>query len=409
MTRALADQLGVPYLNFSRQIRSLELASGRNSVDIRLSTELDQAVRQKIRELGLDPKDTTGEELYSAILGRVQQDEKYLQEVLSNKYSGVSPTERISKLIASLKVNKECYALKNTSAKRLLKKQTPKHTMKALGYRSFDSMLKHEPAPTVIATALLLENESWKESLLSSYKNLKSKDFELRKLTVFAPSTKRWQDLASSVVVKKRHNVVILRELGSIVLMPLPKSAPSGAMLAMLLLVLNGINEIRAGSSYLKLNQVRPGFGESVAQVATNEAYIGVSLLDRVVPWQMIQRYYAKFSDRISSDIFEPHVQAEDLTWHSIEKILSEIHPTFDFWQDTPVLSFLNNGKPVSMNLLDAAVNYCNKLPFTLRVSKYFQTSLWHELALRYLSHENVEQTVLDDFKSSLVTEPELV
>jgi hypothetical protein len=59
----------------------------------------------------------------------------------------------------------------------------------------------------------------------------------------------------------------------------------------------------------------------------------------------------------------------------------------------------------VSLNLVDAAVNFCNQLPFEQRVVHYFQRSLGHELLLRYLQHETVEQTVTDELQPEPVQE----
>ena len=100
--------------------------------------------------------------------------------------------------------------------------------------------------------------------------------------------------------------------------------------------------------------------------------------------------------------MFEPHIQLEDMAWHQVEQTLSAIEPGFKFWQDTAHLGVLHGKKPVSMNLIDAAVSYCNRLPFEKRAVHYYQHSLWHELLLRYLRHEPVEATVLAEMHPQL-------
>lgn len=44
----------------------LEAANGHPNEDIKLSTQTMNSARSKCRELGLDPTDTTAEELYHA-------------------------------------------------------------------------------------------------------------------------------------------------------------------------------------------------------------------------------------------------------------------------------------------------------------------------------------------------------
>ena len=93
------------------------------------------------------------------------------------------------------------------------------------------------------------------------------------------------------------------------------------------------------------------------------------------------------------------------MAWHPIERTLSSIEPSFKFWHDTAHLGMLHGQKPVSLNLVDTALNYCNQLPFERRAVHYFQRSLWHELLLRYLRHEPVEATVLAELQPQLAEE----
>jgi len=66
-------------------------------------------------------------------------------------------------------------------------------------------------------------------------------------------------------------------------------------------------------------------------------------------------------------------VQADDLSWHSIEKALAHIDPRLSFWQHTASTGLLDRHKPVSMNVIDVALNLCNKMPYEQRIVHYFQ------------------------------------
>jgi len=126
-------------------------------------------------------------------------------------------------------------------------------------------------------------------------------------------------------------------------------------------------------------------------------------------PWQIIQRYYARFKDAIASEIFEPHIQADDLSWHSIERVLAHLDPEMSFWRGTEPLGLLHDHEPVSLNIVDVALACCNQLPYKSRIVHYVRHSLWHELLLRYLKQEQVEQTVLGQLQSELAGEPALI
>jgi hypothetical protein len=277
--------------------------------------------------------------------------------------------------------------------------------MKGLGYRSLDSMLKHEPIAHLYAATSLTESVTWHKQLNESYKKLSAADFEIRKMHVSSPNSPRWQKLATTSVAQKKHNVLSFKELGEVVLLPLPDDKPPAAALTSLLLALHDMNEIRAASTYLKLCQVKPHFGTIVQEVALDEPKLNTSIFDTPVTWQVIQRYYGRFATRVQTELFEPHVQAEDLTWHSIEKVLGYIDPRLSFWMHTTHLGILHDHEPVSFNIVDVAINYVNQLPFEQRIMKYYRQSLWHELVIRYLKHDNVEQSVVAGLQSDLVME----
>lgn len=383
----------------------LEAASGHASTDIRLSAEMERAMKVKLRELGLDPHDTTGEELYGALQQKVQADDVLLAATLHAKYGDGKPVAAlVGAALADLPVPKTCFALKTPTGKRLLKNALPKQTMKALGYRSFDSMLRREPFLAIAAAAWLLEPAGWRKAMLDSYKKLTATDFEFRRMAVVAPASPHWQSLADTVVLQKKHNIIGLKEFGAIIILPFPAGAePPAATMATLLLALHEMNEVRASSTYLRLCQVKPDFGKLVQTAVAGEPALSANVLDGPVPWQIIQRYYARFADRFRADLFEPHVQREDLSWHSIEKALSYIEPRLSFWHHTAALGLLHNHQPVSCNVVDACLNFCNRLPYEHRIVQYFRHSLWHELIIRYLQHDAVEQTVLGGLESQLV------
>ncbi len=410
MTRVLSELLGAREPMFRRSIEKLEQASGHGSADVRLSVELSQGVRTKLRQLGLDPKDTTGEELYHALCERLKDDNARLSATLQEKYgaSGEDATAHIAAALRTVPIPRSVYALKGSVAKRVLKKNSPKHLMKQLGYRSLDSLLKHENPATLIAVGQLVETSSWRKQLLDQYKKLKSSDFEIREIAIICPDTKRWEKLSANLVEQHKHTVLGIKELGSVVLLPLTKNQPPVATTVTLLLALHAINEVRAASTFLKLCQVNSGFGEVVRMIAMDEPALDADMLDRPVPWQIIQRYYARFNERFREEVFEPHVQQADLAWHSIERVLIHLDPSMEFWRHTTNLSLLHDHQPVSFNIIDVALSYCNGLPYNNRIVEYFRHSLWHELMIRYLKHDAVEQTVVSGLQARLVNEPAL-
>jgi hypothetical protein len=403
MTRILSELLGAREPAFQQGIKQLEMASGGAAEDIRLTTEIMHGMQAHLRQLGLDPLDTTGRELYAALMQRVREDNHIFQEMLGISASDVHITGAVEHFVRSLDMSKEVFALKPVAAKRLLRKQPPKRAMKQLGYRSVESMLKHEACSLIFTAAHLLEGAPWHKAIVQAYKHLTPADFECRDVQVLAPTSSRWEKLAQEYVSQARQNVIGLRELGAVVLLPLPAMRVEAAPFAITLLTMQAINDITTASTYLKMHQVRPDFGNVVAAMSRNEPLTKAEIAGSLLPWKVVHRYFARNPEAYSPHLFEPHVHQEDLRWHSAEDLLSELHPRFHFWQGTAHLGLLSKGDAVSMNVIDAVLSFCNKLPYEQRFVRYVRGHIWHELMLRYMRQANIERTVHDQLSGELL------
>lgn len=410
MTRFLSESLQASEPYFRLGLKQLEAAHGSPNSDIRLTTEVLHQTQAKLKQLGLDPRDTTARELYHVLQERLKADDARLTKTLRTRAATHVSAEAdvVAGMIHALKElpdSKRCFALKTSTLKSIIKQLPPKKAMKRLGYRSLDSMIKHEPPVSIMAAAWLVEGSTWRQKLLDSYKKLQPGDFEDRSIILVRPDSRRWHELAQDTVSRTKHNILCLKELGALVFLPLSDDAPAGSTTASLSLALHELNEIRAGSTFLKLCQVRPDFGNLVRTIVSDEPFLNSRLLDQPVPWHLIQRYYAQLTKGSQNEALEPHLRLEDIAWHPIEQALSAIEPSFAFWDHSAHLGLLDGRQPVSLNVVDAALNYCNQLPFEQRIVHYFQRSLWHELMLRYLHHESVEQTVMSQLQPELAEE----
>jgi len=414
MTRFLSESLEAPEPSFRLGLKRLEAANGNPSTDIRFTAEVNYAARAKLQQLGLDPKDTTAKELYRALEERVKVDDARLTKSLRTAAATHISAEAdvVAGMIHALQTSSAsmgCYALKSSAAKAIIKKLPPKKAMKQLGYRSLDSMLKHEQPVVIMAAAWLVEGDAWQHKLIDAYKRLQPADFENRSIQLLQLNGQRWQQLAARIVTERRHNLIALREMGALLFLPLPSEVAPGAVTASLSLALHELNEIRASSTLLKLSQVKKDFGNVVRMIVSDEPDLNSSLLDQPVPWHLIQRYYARLSDKFKQSVFEPYLELEDMVWHPIERALSQIESSLGFWHDSGHLGLLHDGEVVSLNIVDAALNCCNQLRFEDRVVQHFQRSLWHELLLRYLKHETVERAVSGELQPELATETVIV
>ena len=392
---------------FRTRIMQLERAAGLPGTDIRLAVEIAHETRGKLRELGLDPHDTNGPELYQALRAKLLLDEIQVRAALNIRADGtpLAVLEAAHRYLNKASLPAEVFALKQPVLRALLKKLKPAATMKRLGYRSLDSMIKHEPAAQLLLAASMTESAGWQHRRLAAYRNLQPKDFEVRCATFLMPTARHWPELAAEYTTKARYHIVGVPELGSVVLLPLERDLP-GLAITTLLLAADGLNDMRSLSSYLKLQQVRPEFGAAFAQALAHEPLTAARLAGDQLPWKVLQWFYAKGHTQYFPDIFGPHVRPEDLTWPAAEDLLARLHPALEFWQGSQLLALLDSrGKAVSLNVLDVALAAANGLDYTHRVVANMRRTLGRELLARYLHQDNLQSALLGQLDQQLTPE----
>ena len=396
MTRVLSELLAAEEPLFGMAIKQLEQASGDSSVDVRLTAEIIGKVHMKMRALGLDPTDTTGRELYGALCSLLAQHDRFLAERIGaqDASSAQEVVSRVIETVAALDVPKNAWLLKHSVAKRLLQAMPPKKVMKQLGYRSIDSMIKREPISEVFGAIRFLETEAWQNKFIHSYKSLKPTDFEVRPIEIIQVDAKKWGSTASSFVSTKRHNITHLKEVGVVLLLPLPFERTSGITITTLPLILHYINEIRLYSSFFKMQQVRSNFSEILIDSLIHDPGKHVQIGGQHIHWRVIHRHFGTQEDN-HPDIFEPHVERDDLLWRKTEEVLYRLEPALHFWYDAEYVGVAFDGRPVSFNLMDVAVSYINDLSYGHQAIHHLRDSLWNEIYLRYMGERALQAQVL--------------
>ncbi|HUD06636.1 MAG TPA: hypothetical protein VMR34_02000 [Candidatus Saccharimonadales bacterium] len=375
-------------------IERLELASGEPNVDIQLTSELITKSKTKISELGLDPANTTQEELYQGLLSLAQLHDKFLYHYLDASDSADIPEllNRIKGTAARLYSRKTVWTLRDSVVRKLLGTMPPKQLASYLKYRSIASMLKRESVEELFTGIILVESSKYQEKLLQKYKKLKPSDFEVQKISVQYLNNKRWAEAAGKYADQYRQNVIELRELGTVVILPLPLNSTKGVSFAILPLVLHSLNEIRLYSSLFKYQQVQPDFGERITEILLNDSLTHATVAGQPIHWKLIREHFIKQTPEKLSEVLGPHLQAEDLDLESIEESLFKMEPALHFWHQTDCLGMPGDDQTVSLNLIDVAVNNLNGLQLESSTSEYLKQALWYRLLDRYLEQKPLQE-----------------
>jgi hypothetical protein len=405
MCRTLSEILEAKEPMFKMALRQLERATGDQSLDVRLTAEIIGKAHLKMKSLGLDPNDTTGKELYHALLELVKKHDEFL----AKSVGGTDPTDvhdllpRLKKAVENIKQPKKVWVLKHSVAKKLLKETPPKKVMKQLGYKSIDSMIKREPITEIFGALRFAEDPEWLNKFLAKYKKLCPSDFETRAIKIVVMDPKKWGSITEPFVRKKRHNLTHLKELGVILMLPMPIKHMKGVAITALPLLLHYMNEIRLYSAFFKMQQVKPNFGEILVDTLIADPDHHAVMAGNKIHWRVIQRYFGKLENEYHPEIFEPHVQPEDLHWRKAEEVLYQMEPALHFWHDMDYVAMMKEGRPISFSLMDIAISYVNDLPYEHRAIYHMRESLWNEIFIRYLGQESLESQVLKQLDNEMI------
>jgi uncharacterized protein (TIGR00730 family) len=411
MAKFLSDLLDAEEPLFTQSIRQLEEVSGRTGADTKLIGDITSMAHESMRALGLNPAASTGEEVYQALLGRVEVDMKRLTKII-----GAQDSEDVRHLVPfmidaanKVKFNRTVFVLKHDKAKDLLRQMPPKQLMDKLGYTNVEDMFEHEDFDEIYTALRFSEGPEWLTEYNELFKQITPEDYEERDLRILQMDHNKYVDLAEHFVQKKLHNVTHTKEMGTIVVVPMHARKMRGLVLKTLPLLLHYMNEVKLYSTFFKLKSNKPHFGKTVVDTLIADPGTGSQLVGTRIHWRVIQRYLGRHKeDSIEKVAFEPHVQPEDLHWRRAEDLLYQIDPELEFWKDRDYVGLLYDGFPVAFNLFDVSFAYSNKEPYEGRYAYHFRESLWNEIFVRYMGFKNLADQVLSQLDNEMIAPEKL-
>lgn len=411
MSKLLRDLLSAQEPLFTESLRELEYITNKKGIDLKLTAEIIEKTHGAIRGLGLDSADTTDKELYHALDHKIALHNTNLAKALGSREDAPirELVPHLVKAIDQIDINKKCWVIKKSVAKDLLRQMPPKSMMKHLGYRSLESMFKTEKFSELYTGLRFSEGPEWLNKFNELFvKKIQPSDFEIRDIEVVVMDHDKWVDLAEAFVKKKLHNVTHSKELGVIVIVPMRQTHMRGLTLKTLPLLFHYINEIRLYSSFFKLKSTAPSFGKTISDTLIADTGTGATIANFHIHWRVIQRYFGKIHES-PPEIFQPHVQPEDLHWRKAEESLYLLDPELKYWEDLDYVARVGeDGNPVAFNIMDVAIGYSNRQNFSNRNFYHMRESLWNEIFIRYLGEPTLKRQVLEQLDNDMIKPEEL-
>ncbi|HWT40691.1 MAG TPA: hypothetical protein VN081_05505, partial [Dongiaceae bacterium] len=413
MAKFLRDLLDAEEPVFTESIHQLEQVSGRTGADTKLIGDITRMAHESMRTMGLNPAASTGEEVYRALLARVESDITRLVRIIGADESRSEDVQYLVPLMIEaankVKFNRTVFVLKHEKAKDLLRQMPPKQLMAKLGYDDVEKMLEGEDFDELYPALRFSEGPEWLNEYDELFKTVTPADYEERDLRIVQMNHEKYVDLAEHFVQKKLHNVTHTKEMGIIVVVPMHARKMRGLALKTLPLLLHYMNEVKLYSTFFKLKSTQPHFGETVVNTLIADPGTGSQLAGHRIHWRVIQRYLGKHKeDSIDKVAFEPHVQPEDLHWRRAEDLLYQIDPELEFWKDRDYVALNYDGFPVAFNLFDVSFAYSNQESYVGRYAYHFRESLWNELFVRYMGFKNLSTQVLEQLDNDMIAPEKL-
>ena len=408
MSKYISTILGASEPQFSASIKNLEQASLNMGVDVRYGAEIRQGILAKMRELDLDPSDTTGTELFQSLRVKALQDDAVLREVIKipKTADSVSILHKLATYYRKNYVCEEVWSLKRTVIKKIISSHVPHKTMKALHYRSTLSMLKRESAAEIYAVATLIEGDTYKQKIMADIKNLKASDFEIRKIDCIGISPERWLKIKKHLK-KSAVPVFAVPEANCIVVLPAETTNTACLVLLASALILSEIRRVKEHASYLKLRSLDKNLHKHVQKIAASGHIETLTIHDQQVYWRHLHQLFS--GAEVFPDYLEPHVSAQDIKWTALEASLTGIDARLSFWLGTHQLAFVSADHVVSLHVIDVCFNELYKLPIQDGSKQFVGEAVWDELLMRYLQLSPFSNMVERYMYKMTDTEPEFM
>lgn len=395
MSKFLSALLNEPPADTEALVLALEKLSGHTGIDVKLALEIKKVMDGRVKKLGLDPADTTPKELYRGLLAKYSDDNARFTRLLGGR-SGHSHSQlvpRVVNVLNKLDIPKNCWVLKRSEARKVLKAVPPKKLIKFLHYRTVDSLLKRENTDELIAAAIVLESPTWAKNFNNCLSKLSPADFERRQAQLVYLVESRWQKLPTRGAM-----VGYVPVSGAVIVWPASPSESNA--LALAVLILQALWSLRVVSSWLEFNQVKPDFGKRVADTTSHDLVTGVKIAGHDIAWQSFAYHFGQAKKASLPLQLDSQLNFADIEYLPIAAQLSTIDSRMHWWLGLDYVGSLSK-KVVSFNLTDVALNYANRVPHERAGAQWLSLGLKDELISRYMSSRWVEDYLLESLEEN--------
>lgn len=313
-----------PFLD--ETIRRLEHITGNDSLDIRYSLDIKNRGVELLQNIGLDPLDSTRDEVNRCLESRMRTASHELAQTLaSTDKRAISELDaaRIVDLITPCFRYKYAWVVKRSFVKKLIKQVPPTATMAKLHYKSVDSMLKRTPVKNILLECILSEDDNWIKIFSQKIADTTPSDFERRAI----------ECVVSSAHIDDKKDALLMI-MGVVAFVGFDAMHPVNVMRKTLELVAR-VNQCRSQQTYIAQFYALNQFGDHIQRIveegkSATKVRIGLNYLyfDELLS-------KVRLPTKISMFDSELHVlSADDYHYNNISETIHFYCPSFDVFKE---------------------------------------------------------------------------
>lgn len=368
MSKPLRELIGAREPAFSLRLRLLEQSVHGRSLDNELLSEISVSANQKLRELGLDPLDSTHAEIEAALKEKMAEAEQLLKRSYRNSSSGMVEAFNNRLELTPIPV------IRHASLRRILAVIPPKRVMALLGYRSSTSLLKRADLDQLLIGSLLVESITWHRSFLKAISRLDGSHVTYERPRVVVID-KRLQKNA-------RHGNSLLAVPAGVVGIYISDDLNMCQVASELV---EATYQLWLTGSYLKLKRFNDRFTSELGRLS----YVPKSRVTQIanisLSWQTVYLALNRAQLDLGPDSL---LEAKDVWPAYPSQLLHKLHRRLDFWVGNDFLGKTTGHRPISLNFSDVAKHHGSHVTYSLTAHAYMSRMLMSELLSRYLAHD---------------------
>ena len=398
-------------LNLDTKMSAL---TGQKGVIDAIAEENRMLVQKNLTALEI-PSDSSAEEIYGALVGKLNHIDSHLFEILGKPDLSIMSVAcgELCDIAFKVFTPPKGLFIKQDKLTELLEQYKPENLLEYFGYKSIKELVEKEGFASVASSLRFTQSKEWMHKFFDeAYKNLKREDFEERDVEIKVLD-KKWLDVAEKFLEKKYHNVSHLKEFGVIFIIPLKIDTP-GETLRLFTLILHYLHEVPFYSGLFRRFFHDDDFIVKFNSLLRGDVPSGQMLDGGKINWRIVQRYLAKDNES-DPRLFEPHVNPEAEHWFRAEGDLGRLSRILGKENEKTDLSYWTgldfvggyfkdrNGQDhlVSFNFIDLIMSLVKK--GHIKYLYHHEEALWNKIFSEYMGRETMNRLIEENIISGFI------